>query len=618
MSVTKDDISKIKTIYDAPSTSKINVSNANTPQAQVTSTPIYQVPQSPTKVTTPVVTSKAAELDYSKKLESFNTLINQMAQQGSAKASQDQVTALDNSRKEMMDSENRMKQQEIDIQKQKADTDATTAKAKQDAVNMANGVGQTSPVTQIPTSQKTTAQSTGDIANQGISSATNQYQNAQGTIQQSKDTLVGKMSSQLDSLIAGTIPLTGPQHALINSLKTQLTQNKELQKIANESYTGAVTTAAFRSGGEYTPEQMAGKIQSSLSEGISKIQSLDSNAAVTIANLQQEFQKDNFAAVNKQYDLLTKQLDDKASLIKDTYQTTVKALQDVRDYDMKRKQDEITNQLASDKFTWKQKQDLVDNAVAQGHLSLDQAKFKLETSKYADEQSMKSLMMNNPGENPDALALANQFSQTGKIPTPAELKFANTSAGQVAQIAKEAPKAKGVIVNKNTGVADSKMSTTEQQDFTRLYNIVSNVQKLKDLDEKRIGGVVSGTLGKVFGSDDQAQYLTLRKAIVDDIARMQSGAALTPDEVAFYEDYLPGRFSETLGLGQDSASKIANFESIMNDRLKQRLDVNNLSIYGYSKVPIGGQEYTVGDVVTGADGTTQGRVNADGSITLLK
>ena len=156
----------------------------------------------------------------------------------------------------------------------------------------------------------------------------------------------------------------------------------------------------------------------------------------------------------------------------------------------------------------------------------------------------------------------------------------------------------------------------EQQDFGKLYNIINNVKRLKELDEDRWGGIISGTLGKVFGSKDQGEYLSVRKAIVDDLQRMQSGAALTPEESEFYGDYLPGRFSNKLGLGLDSASKIENFEKIMNDRLKERLDTNNLSLYGFSTVDIGGQDFKVGDVIS--NGSQQGRVNSDGSITLIQ
>lgn len=214
-------------------------------------------------------------------------------------------------------------------------------------------------------------------------------------------------------------------------------------------------------------------------------------------------------------------------------------------------------------------------------------------------------------ESSNLLAYAQQYASTGVIPTG----LPKGTFGTVAQTAKELPKPNGAVVNATTGIADSKTPATEQADYSRLYNIINNVKRLKQLDEERIGGIVSGTLGKIFGAEKQSEYLATRKAIIDDMQRMQSGAALTPAETSFYEGYLPGRFSEPLGLGQDSAKKISNFETIMTNRLNERLAANGLSIYGYSKVntPIG--EFTVGDVIE-VNGV-MGRINPDGSVTKL-
>ena len=219
----------------------------------------------------------------------------------------------------------------------------------------------------------------------------------------------------------------------------------------------------------------------------------------------------------------------------------------------------------------------------------------------------------NPEQQANIIAYAQQYAATGQIPSgmPKWVQL-----GFISQIAKELPKASGVVVNTTTGIADSKTPAIEQQDYARLFNIINNAKVLKELDKQRVSGIVAGTFGKVFGSEAQGAYLARRKAIVDDMQRMQSGAALTPEETAFYSDYLPGRLSESLFLGQDSQKKIQNFESIMNDRLQQRLANNNLAIYGYSKVNLGGKEYTIGDIIE-VNGM-KGRVLPDGSVAIIK
>lgn len=212
-----------------------------------------------------------------------------------------------------------------------------------------------------------------------------------------------------------------------------------------------------------------------------------------------------------------------------------------------------------------------------------------------------------------AAAYAAQYASTGNIPNGVTSK----TFGVISQIAKEAPKQPGEIVSNATGIKTDQIPSPQQEDYGRLYNIINMTAKLKELDKQRIGGVVGGSLGKVFGSDVQGEYLTLRKSITDEISRMQTGAALTDSEQQFYTSYLPGRFSEALFLGQNSESKISNFEETMNDKLKNSLANNGLSIYGYSKVNLGGKDYTVGEIIKGPNGES-GRVNPDGTITLIK
>lgn len=221
-----------------------------------------------------------------------------------------------------------------------------------------------------------------------------------------------------------------------------------------------------------------------------------------------------------------------------------------------------------------------------------------------------SLGKYNPEQQSTIVAYAQQYATNGTVPTgmPKWVTF-----GDVSRIAKELPKDKGAVVSKITGIKDTKVPSPEQEDFGRLYNIIQLTDELLKLDKIRPDGIIGGTLGKIVGSDAQDRYLSKRKAIVDEIARMQTGAALTEDEQKFYEDYLPGRFSTPFGLGQNTGKRIENFKSLMDTKLKNTLANRQLSIYGYSTVKLGGKEYKVGDEIE-VNGM-KGRVNPDGTIT---
>jgi hypothetical protein len=79
---------------------------------------------------------------------------------------------------------------------------------------------------------------------------------------------------------------------------------------------------------------------------------------------------------------------------------------------------------------------------------------------------------------------------------------------------------------------------------------------------------------------------------------------------------LPGRFSESFNLGAESDLRIDNFIGALTSDLKNKTSSRGWAINGLSDVTIDGNKYTVGDVID--NGTQKGRINADGSITLIQ
>jgi len=222
--------------------------------------------------------------------------------------------------------------------------------------------------------------------------------------------------------------------------------------------------------------------------------------------------------------------------------------------------------------------------------------------------------------SPEDMAYAAQYASTGQIPTGVK----GAQFGRIAELAKQIPKPKGTIVDAQTGVKSTTVGQAEQSDFGALQNIIENSKRLKALDAQRSQGLVGGSLSKVFGGvvdalggdNTEAEYLTVRKAIIDDIARMQTGAALTKEEQDFYNEYLPGRFSQAFFLGERSSSKIDNFISVMNDRFNTRMGAYGLSSYGYSEVVApDGNTYKVGDTIRNANGVS-GTVLPDGTVSV--
>jgi len=192
----------------------------------------------------------------------------------------------------------------------------------------------------------------------------------------------------------------------------------------------------------------------------------------------------------------------------------------------------------------------------------------------------KSSQEENSSFDPANLAAyAQQYAATGQIPTG----LPKGTFGVVAQVAKNLPKPVGTLVDINTGIKPSKLNDSQLNGITALYDIQQKVQELKNLDDKRIGGVIPGALGKVFGSNNQAKYIALRDEIIDLLARARTGAALTVDEENRYASMLPGRFSEPFGLGADSDKRIDNFTKNIVNSLDSKLKINGLQIVGYGE-----------------------------------
>ena len=109
----------------------------------------------------------------------------------------------------------------------------------------------------------------------------------------------------------------------------------------------------------------------------------------------------------------------------------------------------------------------------------------------------------------------------------------------------------------------------------------------------------------------------MREQISDLLARARTGAAINATEEKRYFDLLPSRFSQPFFLGADSQVRIDNFISTVTKDLDNKTRTQGLAVYGLSTVEIGGQKYTIGDIVSNEAGQI-GRVNPDGSITLVE
>lgn len=211
------------------------------------------------------------------------------------------------------------------------------------------------------------------------------------------------------------------------------------------------------------------------------------------------------------------------------------------------------------------------------------------------------------------MAYAQQYASTGAIPTG----LPKGTFGLVSQVAKELPKPNGEVVDINTNIKSGKVTPTQVDAYGALRDLTKKLEEAKALYQGTTRGLFGATIGGVFPSEKKQEYKILRDEMVDLLARARTGAAISSTEEALYKNKIPGYWNKTLWMGTSGKEKLDGLQKSLSDRLDTQMRANGVSMYGFSKVKVGDGEYTVGDVIQNEKGQ-QGRINADGSITLIQ
>ncbi len=425
----------------------------------------------PNPVLTPVITSSAAKDDLAKKQADFATLQANNATHASTLAQQkllDQQAQME---------KDRQAQEQKNIQAG-IDQKAKETEAKNAALGIVTPPPTSSTVTPQPqnapvVSSAPTSSSTGTIAPQGaivdpqstqgkVATINNSLNDSTGTlvqglddIQNTKDSLATTVNKQLNSVLRGTFPLTTSQQALVTSVQNQLVQQENEQKIANKGYEGAVAQAGFREGGEYTPAQYAGQIANAVSYGVAKIQALDNAAAKTMAELDTNFQKDDYDMITKNYALLDKQLDDKSSHLKDMFDAVTSTLKDQRDQQLKAQETIAKNEKDAKDFTEKVREFNTNH--------------NLEAAKYNHQLEMDASTGTNSLDDKGLEMLARGYLTSGVMPS---VGYGKQAVAMRTAIINKAVKLSGGADNVNPAVnkaaydANKAVLKNQQQSYT--------------------------------------------------------------------------------------------------------------------------------------------------------
>ncbi len=395
----------------------------STPQGNsVTST-------NPGKSVVPVITAKAAEDDYAKKLATFNSLKSQVQNQKSVLAQQAAQKAADDAQKEAIDAKNKLDTTNANTAATKAAADKAVADAK---LTAAKSLGQSDTTTTSSTDNSavsTTPTQTTTDTSQTLPNSTNTLLNNEGsalsTIQDEKTSAFEDYKSQVSQILNGTFPLSSTESALVGATMASFDRQKQDQAQANKAYEGSVAESSFRNGGEYTPVQAAGQLATAISTGVQKIANLDAQAAKTVADLEQGFMKQDYEMVNNLYEKLDKQLTDKSNSIKSIFDAAMAAEKDQRNYNLDvQKFNESKDQNAFDR-AYKIEQENFDENYKKATLKLERDKFDATQNPTGINTGISGAVTMTAQDTPDPVqqqALLDKISSTYGAMTAQQIK----------------------------------------------------------------------------------------------------------------------------------------------------------------------------------------------------
>lgn len=264
-------------------------------------------------------------------------------------------------------------------------------------------------------------------------------------------------------------------------------------------------------------------------------------------------------------------------------------------------------------------EDVIKIAGRNGVVNLDTQLKKLQIEeKRADIEKTKAeaaLLVGNSGSKSDNLnSYAMQYSDTGKLPSPAELKQSGLSIGQVTLLAKQSPKPNGALVSTNTGVKSSSLSLAQEEGILAMSEIVRDtLPALQEKFPKLYTGLLGGIGGAIYTTQDRQDYRTFRQEFLNKLLKARSGSTVTPQEYDRYQSLLPGEFNQSFFFGSDGLKKLNSLSTAMKSSLDGALNNQQLSIYGYSKANVNGEPRTIGEILN--IGGVKYKVLPDGTLT---
>lgn len=174
-------------------------------------------------------------------------------------------------------------------------------------------------------------------------------------------------------------------------------------------------------------------------------------------------------------------------------------------------------------------------------------------------------------------AVAMQYIKDGSINTTIykELQSQGYNLADVQKIARDS-QSKGSVVDKNTG-GKTTMSSETMKRVNGMRFINQQLEKLKSISDE-----VGNSSWRRMGSKTKAEYNKIYDNVVDKLARLRTGAALTADEETYYKTLLPGFHTTNHVYGASRSDYLQTMINTFKEDINNNLETNNAVLVGYN------------------------------------
>jgi len=339
---------------------------------------------------------------------------------------------------------------------------------------------------------------------------------------------------QLNQIRSGTFPLTADQQAQLDAVQRQFDILKEQQKVANKAYEGGTGVAEIASGrSEHFREISQGNVAAAVNVGIQKLADLDSQAANTISKLRQGFQTDNYKMIQDAWINYEKFQTDRNNVLKDIHDATTQAQKDLRDA----RHQELQDKLASDQFSYKQKQDEIDNAFKVGQMDLQERQFLQKQLDDNRNYGIRRAELNLKEQEAEILK-AGASGQAGYITDQVISRRIDIDSPALTK------EMRAMVINElnSRGLPIPRPLTTKEKDAASdATSGLAAIDELRKIYKDKGAGILlansaPGIAGRWAGA---SKWRDMLGEVTDIKTRIRTGAALNESEEAFYAQQAP-------------------------------------------------------------------------------